>query len=335
MNADAELRTGARFPAVPADAGHYESFYIKAARPGGGQAIWIRHTVHQRPGEERTAALWATLFDADADGPVATKQTVGAGELRVVPGAYIRVAGAVLEPGRARGEAASERLAARWDLSFDEGPAALRHLPYELLYRARLPRTKLLSPYPAATFSGSFAIGEKAVEIDGWPGMVGHNWGVEHAEKWVWIQASDLNGNRGDYLDIAAGRIRLGPLTSPWVANGQVVLDGRPYRVGGLDRIYGTELDPQPGSCEFTFPGRGVNVKGRVSAARKDVVGWIYADPKGPEHHTLNCSISDLDVKVERAGERHAHIAVTGAAAYELGTRETDHGVTLQPYPDG
>ena len=40
----------ARFPKVPAKGGHYESFYIKACRPGGGHGIWIRHTVHKRPG---------------------------------------------------------------------------------------------------------------------------------------------------------------------------------------------------------------------------------------------------------------------------------------------
>ena len=33
---------GARFPLVAAKAGHYESFYVKACRPGGGQGIWIR-----------------------------------------------------------------------------------------------------------------------------------------------------------------------------------------------------------------------------------------------------------------------------------------------------
>ena len=42
------MHEGARFPGVPARAGHYESFYIKACRPGGGQGIWIRHTVHTR-----------------------------------------------------------------------------------------------------------------------------------------------------------------------------------------------------------------------------------------------------------------------------------------------
>ena len=46
------MRTEARFPEIPAKAGHYESFYLKLVQPGGGRSAWIRHTVHKRPGEE-------------------------------------------------------------------------------------------------------------------------------------------------------------------------------------------------------------------------------------------------------------------------------------------
>ena len=75
------LRTEARFPKVPREAGHYESFYIKASKPGERLGVWIRHTVHKRPGEEPTGSLWFTLFDGAADGPWAHKVTVPAAEL--------------------------------------------------------------------------------------------------------------------------------------------------------------------------------------------------------------------------------------------------------------
>ena len=329
------MRTEAKFPHVPAKAGHYESFYIKAAEPGGGRAIWIRHTIHQRPGEPVSAALWFTYFDADAPGPRATKQTVGHDELSFPDGGYIGIGGAVLEPGRAHGGATSESLGATWDLDFTDESEPLHHLPYEFMYRAKLPKTKFLSPYPTASFTGTVDVGDETIEIAGWPGMIGHNWGPEHAERWVWIQASGLGGNESDYLDVAAGRIKIGGMTTPWVANGRIVIDGEPHRVGGFRGTYGTELSASPTSCEFTIPGRDINVKGRVSAPAKDFVAWIYADPKGPEHNTLNCSISDLELRVERAGKPHAHVGVERAAAYEFGTRDTDHGMPLQPYPDG
>jgi hypothetical protein len=329
------MRTEARFPAVADNAGHYESFYIKATRPGGGRGLWLRYTVHKRPGAEPVASLWLTHFDADAPGPRAVKATVGAAELGVPDGGFIRIGDAILEPGRAAGSIATAELTASWDLTFTEGAEPLRHLPYERLYRTRLPRTKFLSPYPATSFDGELSIGPERVPIAGWAGMIGHNWGAEHAERWVWIQGSDLRGRPGDYIDVAAGRIKVGFWRSPWVANGRIVLDGEARRLGGFDRVYGTEISAEPTGCEFALPGKDVSLRGRVGAHKKDFVAWTYADPKGPEHNTLNCSISDLSLTVERPGHRAEVIELEGAAAYEFGSRDTDHGIPLQPYPDG
>ena len=327
------MRTEARFPGVAAGAGHYESFYIKASRPGGGQAIWIRHTVAKRPGAEPTASLWVTLFDAEASGPQATKLTVPASELSVPTGAYIKVADAVLEPGRAHGAVVNGLPIAGWDLRFESGAEAFHHLPYSWLYRAPLPRTKLLSPYPDARFSGTVTVGEERVSIDAWPGMIGHNWGAEHAERWVWIQGNELQGGEG-YFDAAFGRIKLGPLTTPWVGNAILRLDGAEHRLGGLDRLRSTKVDEEPTSCEFRLTGDDVSVRGRVSSEARNFVAWVYADPVGPEHNTLNCSISDLELVVEGKGSPPGRVESVGAAAYELGLRETDHGIPLQPFPD-
>jgi hypothetical protein len=328
------VRTKARFPAVARGAGHYESFYLKAARPDGGLGVWIRHTIHKRPGADPTASIWFVLFDGEAPAPVATKATFPASELSAPGGAYVRIDGARVEPGRAVGEVHTELLNAEWDLRFTDRGEALHHLPYAWMYRAPLPRTKLLSPHPQAFFSGRMAVAGRELELDAWPGMVGHNWGAEHAERWAWIQAAGFAGE-DSYLDIGAGRIKIGPWTTPWIANGMLRLDGRSHRLGGLDRVRGTEIKDSPTECAYRVPGRGVVVRGRVEAEPRRFVGWVYADPDGPEHNTLNCSISDLTLIVEREGEEPRQIAVHGAAAYEIGMRETDHGIQIQPYPDG
>jgi hypothetical protein len=329
------MRSEPRFPHVGGGAPHYESFYLKATAPDGGRGVWIRYTVHQRPGEDPTASLWLTYFDSAAEAaPRAAKSTVGAAALSAPEGAFIAIDGATIGPGRASGAIAAD-VKASWDLAFAEGAEPLRHLPYDRLYRTRLPRTKLESPYPATAFDGELAIDGERIPIAGWPGMVGHNWGTEHAETWVWIQASGLGGHEGDYIDIAAGRIKVGPWTTPWIANGRVVVDGEPRRLGGLDRVYGTRVHAEPTGCEFTFPGKDVSVHGRVGARKKDFVAWRYADPKGPEHETLNCSIADLKLTVERPRHSAATFELGGVAAFEYGTRGLDHGIPLQPYPDG
>jgi hypothetical protein len=328
------VRTEARFPQVGEGAGHYESFYIKATKPGGGQGVWLRHTVHQRPGEPRTASLWLTLFDGDEASPRATKLTVGPDGLSAPTGAYIKIADAVLEPGRAHGAFSTDEMSASWDLAFECEEPAFRHLPYDFLYGAKLPRTKFLSPYPDARYTGTVTIDGRETELDRWPGMVGHNWGAEHAERWTWLQANEFREADG-YFDAALGRIKIGPWTTPWVGNGILHLDGVSHRLGGFDKIRSTRIEDEPTACEFELAGKDIKVRGRVSSEPNNFVAWVYADPVGPEHNTLNCSISDMELTVERKGLEPARLECVGAAAYEIGMREADHGIPLQPYPDG
>ena len=110
------MRTKARFPVLAAGdkAGHYESFYLKLVRPGGGKGAWIRHTIHKRPGEPMTCALWFVLFDADATGPRATKRQFGADAADAPEHSYVRVGDAVLGEGRATGSVSTDALEAKW-----------------------------------------------------------------------------------------------------------------------------------------------------------------------------------------------------------------------------
>jgi hypothetical protein len=327
---------GARFPQVAAKAGHYESFYIKACRPGGGQGIWIRHTVHKRPGAEPNASIWFVFFDRAAQGgPRATKATVPAAELSAPVGSWIRVDRAEIGPGRASGAVATDALTASWELSFAGDAEPCRYLPADWLYDARLPRTKFVAPYPDARFDGRLELDGREIELQGWPGMIGHNWGSEHAERWVWLEGTGFEDGAGTYFDAGAARVRIGRRTTPWLPSGMLVLDGETHRLGGFGKIRSASIDARPTACEFVLPGKDVVVRGRVSAPQKDFVGWVYADPAGPEHNTVNCSVSDLELTVERRGAPARRLGLAAGAAYEFGMRETDHGIPIQPYPDG
>ena len=330
------MRTQARFPEIPEKAGHYESFYLKLVQPGGGRGAWIRHTVHKRPGEPPTCALWFVLFDSSAPAPRATKRQFDAAELAAPPDSYIRIADARLADGRATGRVETPALEAKWDLRFTDDHQPFHHLPRDFLYRTRLPKTKFLSPYPDAVFDGELEVGGDAIAVEGWHGMIGHNWGAEHAERWVWIQGSGFEGaSPEDYFDMAVGRIKVAGRTTPWVGNAMLMLDGTGHRLGGFGQIRSTRVEEEPTGASFELRGKGVRVSGSVRAPAKDFVAWIYADPVGPEHNTLNCSISDLDLDFELDGAPARRLSVKAAAAYELGTRDTGHGIPVQPYPDG
>jgi hypothetical protein len=322
--------TQARFTALGRKAGHYESFYLKACHPDGGLGVWIRYTVHKRPGAEPNGSLWFVLFDAE--GPYAVKVTHSG------PTAdgddWLRVGDSAIGPGRAAGSAAGEGREASWELRFQTPERPLFHLPRGWMYGAPVPRTKLLSPAPAARFDGRVSAGGREVELSGWRGMVGHNWGSQHAERWIWLHGIGFEG-AGDstWLDAAIGRVKLGPVTTPWIGNGALCIDGERIALGGPGRK--VEVSERPDSCDFLLSGKDTRVRGRVRAPAEQLVGWVYADPDGSEHNTVNCSVADMRLDVEREGRPPLSLAVAGGAAYELGMRERDHGVEIQPFPDG
>jgi hypothetical protein len=326
-------RTHAVFPDVARERGHYESFYLRASHPSEPLGIWIRHTVHKPPGVAPGGSVWFTLFEPG--GPRASKVTVGEDRLSVPPGDYIQIGDSEIGPGRAAGSAVTDELAASWQLTFGEGAPAFRHLPREWMYRARVPRTKTLSPHPRTTFSGRVTVGDREIEVDGWPGMVGHNWGAEHAERWIWTNGTAFDSDGEAYLDAAIGRIKLGPVTTPWIGNGVLYADGELYRLGGIERTRSTVVRETPQGAQLVLPGKGVTVLGRVGADPERFVGWKYADPDGGGHEVVNCSIASMTLSVEREGRPPLELHTEHGASYELGMRETDHGVPVQPFPDG
>jgi len=323
------MRSTARFPGIRLSAGHYESFYLKASHPTDPVSIWIRYTVHKRPGQAPLGSLWFTLFDSREEAPWAVKATtadVGAGS-----GEYVHVGDSSFEPRSVVGSAGE----ASWELGFDSPEPPFHHLPRDFMYSAPLPRTKLLSPYPDARFSGHVEAGGRRLDLDGWRGMVGHNWGAQHAERWIWLHGAGFDGHEDAWIDVALGRIKVGPWTTPWVANGVLSLDGVRHRLGGLGATRRTEVSERPDGATFTLPGDEITVQGQVGADRKDFVGWVYADPDGSEHNTVNCSIANLVLTVSRPAQPPLTLQLTAGAAYELGMRETDHGIAIQPFPDG
>ena len=250
-------------------------------------------------------------------------------------GDWIRIAGGAMGAGRAHGDIeVPGAVGVGWDLRFT-GAEAFAHLPREWMYDAPLPRTKPVSVHPAARFEGRLVVGDRVVSVDGWPGMVGHNWGTEHAERWIWLHATGFEGDDTAWLDVVLARLRLGPWTTPWSGFGGLWVDGELHRLGGLGRIRATTVDERPDRVAFDLPGSGGRVRGHVGASPHSFVGWLYADPDGSTHDVVHSSVADLEVVLERDGSPDRRLVASGVAAYELGMRERDHGLAIQPFGDG
>jgi hypothetical protein len=319
------------FPNAAPRRGMYESFYLRAVAPQEPVGVWIRYTVHKRPGAQAHGSLWCTVFDARrTGGPFQHKLTTA--QLGVPDGGWISIGEATMGPAEARGTCGE----ASWSLRFASSEPELRHLPRGLMYRAPLPRTKLTSPLPAASFEGTLELPGRTLDLHGWRGMVGHNWGAEHAERWIWLHGIDFAQDPDAWLDVAIGRVRVGPWQTPWVANGALSLDGRRIALGGLG-ARGLLVAETPGRCRLSLPGAdGLSVDAHIDTPAESIAGWAYADPDGSQHDVGNCSIASLTLTVRQPGAAPARTLHTDhGAAYELGMREHDHGVPIAPFTDG
>jgi hypothetical protein len=309
----------------------YESFYLRAVSPERPLGVWIRYTVHKRPGAAPTGSLWFTLFDLRHGRPVQEKRTTP--ELSVPDGGWIAVGDAFISANRATGECGG----VSWSLRIHGDEPELRHMAPSVLYRLPLPRTKLSSPAPRATFDGTIETPRgQTISLDGWHGMVGHNWGSEHAARWIWLHAVDFAGDARAWLDLAVGRVEVAGRMTPWVANGALSIDGRAMHLGGL-LARGTAVRERPNRCAISVRGAsGLRLECEAEAPANGLAGWRYADPDGSEHDVVNCSIAKLCLRARLPGAQgQLSLETEHGGAYELGMREHDHGVELAQFGDG
>ena len=320
----------ARFPAVAPQAGHYESFYLKLADPQRSRGAWIRYTVLKRPDQPALGSVWCVLWLGGDAEPQARKVTLAPSELESGGTDLIRIG-----PSRlGKDDAVGSIDGGGWTLEYGPTGTAFPYLPRGWMYRTALPRTKAASLCPYTTFRGHISVGAHTLTVDGWPGMVGHNWGAEHAERWIWLHGAGFPEASGAWLDAIVGRIKVGRLTLPWVANGGLWLDGRLHRLGGPAALRGTSVSAEPHRCRIVLPGRGVMVRGEVTAPPALTTAWQYSDPSGGHHFTSNCSVASLTLSVHGADGRERILQLPAGAGYELGARERPATVPVQPFPD-
>jgi hypothetical protein len=317
----------AQFPFARLDRGMYESFYLRAVSPDEPVGAWIRYTVEKAPGLAARGSLWVNVFDVGAGAPFMHRQS--SDELTVPGDGWIAIGDdSYFGPTLAQG--CMEPGAIRWKLNIRSDTSELRHFKQALLYRSPLPRTKLTSPMPAARFDGTIELPGRTLRLDGWRGMVGHNWGGEHAARWIWLHGIDFREDSTAWLDVALGRVLVAGRLTPWIANGAICIEGRRSRLGGLG-ARGLKVAESEGRCSLTLPGeRGLLVEAHVDTPPGCSAQWRYADPSahGPagEHDVVNCSVAALALNVRArtlkgtSGEAATTLHTAHGAAYELGT---------------
>jgi hypothetical protein len=324
-----------RYPEVPAGAGLYESLYFTAHHPAEPKALWVRHTVLKPALGPPRASLWCTWFDGGGvrAAKVTTREVSSTPDRSLVVGDH-----GWLGAGGSEGAVDHERLRVRWQLAFHDPEPPMFHLPRPWMYRARLPRTKSTSATPHCSVTGSVTVDGVVVGAEGWPCTIGHNWGAEHAERWIWLHADGRRSAGADaddgpvWLDVVIGRVRLGPVTTPWIGNGALSVAGERYRLGGL-RPGSTRVVEGGRGATVTMRGRGITVESRAEIDLVGAVGWTYADPAGQTREVVNSSLARTTLQIERDGRPPLEVTAP-VSAFELGAPRRPFDVPLQPFPD-
>ena len=298
----------------------YESWFLNARDPGSPTALWIRHTRHRPRQGPESAALWCTLADrGQGRAPVVVKQVFAA-----FP------AGAAAGPRQFRGNAVMGQQTAHWDLTISSPQPPLQPLRPAVLRRTPLPRTKLEASVPDGWVTGTLAVDGRTVAVSGWRGTVGHNWGSEHADAWIWLHA-EFGTVPGGWLELVLARIRIGRARLPWTAMGALSLDGERIPLGGLGRR--PRVDARPGRLTADIPSPGARLGLTVTTSDDDAVWVRYADPSGSTRAVRHAPLAGVELTLRRRG-REATLS-SSCGAYEYGTSQPAAGITPQPLPDG
>ncbi len=311
--------------------GFYESFFLRANHASEPRAFWIRYTLMSPRGrpEDAIGELWAVWFDGRTGAHIAVRNETAPGRFSFSRDRFdVSVGSAHLGPGRAAGAAVSEDHSISWQLEFRGDHEPLLLLAPGLYDRA-WPRAKALVGLPLARFSGWLEVDGRRHEVTDWVGSQNHNWGSRHTDFYAWGQVAGFDGMQETFLEVATGRIKLGPVWTPAMtllvlrtAEGEWRCDSifSALRARGRVDYFDWRFDARAGE---------VRLRGRISADREDFVGLRYLNPPGGVKHCLNSKIADCQIELFANGGTRKVLECRRRAAFEILTDDRGHGVPL------
>jgi hypothetical protein len=316
---------GVRYDEQRSSHGHVESYFLKVNDPSGERALWVKATILRRLGEAPCAESWAIAFERGKPA-VGSKATFDFSSARFSRDTIdIEMPGLTVSRSRVHGSVGD----VAFDLALSDEGAPFVFFPHRRMYTGPLPSTKLVSPMPDLRATGEIRVeGGRVWRVDGWRGLLGHNWGKGHAFAYAWGHCNVWNETDDLVLEGTSARVRVGPVLLPTATLLAMRTGGRTHmltRIRTLLRNRGAMT-----LRRWTFSGNGpsVSVRGELWADTDDMVGLQYDTPNGAMTYCLNSKLASARVEVAVAGEKPI-VATSRAAALEIGTRDPHHGVRM------
>ena len=316
--------------------GHVESYFMKFNEPQTGRAAWIKFTLYAPTGkpEQTVGETWAIFFDAnDPAKNVGMKETVSIADCRIERNPLrLQFGGNVFAPGATSGSLKNDRgESIAWDLTWTDGDEPFALFPFEKMYTFKLPKSKALTPFPNSRYSGTLIVGGADWAVSGLRGMQGHNWGEEHAHFYGWVQGSVFDDGADAWFEGFSGKVKIGPVVTPFLSMAFLKLDGRLYRFDRAASWFTKSVELTNNRWTFQIPGPEHVLRGEVGAPTERFCGLHYYDPTGKLSYCLNSKVSDARIELvdKASGETIRTLTSTAGFALEVLTKQPGHGVTM------
>lgn len=321
---------------------HVESLFLKLNLPDA-RALWLKVTFLRRTfgRKESVVEAWGIAFNLGArdaaDPYVALKQSWAPTEAEIAPNClYIRVGDVELAHGRAAGTLTDSATGdtITWDLDYTCEPEGFHHLPHAWMYEGGIPKSKANSPQIDSLFTGSVTVNGVTTRVENAPGMLGHNWGSQHAEDWTWAHCNRWTGVDGVVFEGVTSRVKMGPMTTPRLSVLHMRVPGERITMNGLWQL--VRIKSRPEGLRWAFAGqrRDRRIEGWFAAPVSRFVGVDYHDPDGRVAHCLNSKIADGEIALYGRGDRGWEQILTAtadrSAALEIGHREETFDVPIR-----
>jgi hypothetical protein len=311
-------------------AGHYESFYQRANHPERPLAFWIRYTIFAPRGDAEAAVgeLWAVAFDGESGRHEVARFEVPIAQCDFPTDRFaVRVGAAELGPQGLTGSAGP----ISWNLRYTGDAPPLLLLPPRL-YARGFPRAKSLVAVPLASYSGSYTVGGREIDVDGWIGSQNHNWGSRHTDRYAFGQVAGFDGAPESFLEVATAKATVaGPLATPWLTTLVLRHDSAEHSLVSVRRSLRATGRYRCFEWDFASGDASVEICGRITAEESAFVGLRYRNPPGGIKHCLNTKIASAEVTVrDRRTGRTEWLHAGNRTLFEILTSNTDHGVELR-----
>lgn len=316
--------------------GHVESWFLRANDPRSKRALWLKLTVCAPFEGPIVAETWFIWFDGERNQTLAHRGTHPWGDAHVdttPTGLRAAVAGWAYElgpVGAASGKATVKGTPVEFTLGWAEEPGAwakfLSLARHRGMREGPVPRFKLNTPHPALRLSGTVRLGGEAVELSGWLGSQGHNWGNEHAVEYAWGQCLFPADEKGPdtFVEGGAGRFRIGGRVMPRIAALVVRRGDDEYHFDRVRDLRHHESIASGQRWTLRIWGREGEARLRVDATGRPMVCLGYPNPPGHLSYCFNSKLAEALLEVHPRGGKSFTCKSAHGAALEFLRLEAD-----------